>query len=76
MIIFVGCDGPENSYKELDYSVMPPELKGCKVYKIRTSGPDPDLYVTKCPNCPNTTTDAIIPKQGIRSNSLIISEDI
>ena len=78
LIVFInaGCT-VENSYEEVSYPVMPPELKGCKVFELKTSGPDPNLYVIKCPNCPDTTTSYYNHNtKSYKHNSLITSEDI
>lgn len=56
LIIFVliftcGC---EESYKEINQTIMPRELKDCQIFEINLPNGE-TIYVTKCPMV-NTTT--------------------
>lgn len=48
LLFLISCSA---SYKEETGYKMPPELKGCKVFKLEDGGPSSTiLYVVKCPN--------------------------
>jgi hypothetical protein len=48
LLFLISCSASYN--EERDYK-MPPELEGCRVFKLEDGGPSPTtLYVIKCPN--------------------------
>lgn len=48
LLFFISCSA---SYTEQKDYKMPPELEGCRVFKLENSGASPTiLYVVKCPN--------------------------
>ena len=51
-IVTVACTP---SYKQLDYPVLPEELKDCKIFRINNSA-GTFLYVVRCPNSSTSTT--------------------